>query len=781
MPGPFDAVRVIEISEGVGGPMAAMLLADLGADVLKVEPPRGDRLRGAPAFHVLNRSKAGVSLDLANVAERERLRPLLAAADVVIVGGAVQRHADRGLDTATLEALNERLIIVHVPAYGSRGPLRATPENETLLAAMSGILQQQWGYQDRPTALTIPLVGYAQGIMTANAIAAALLAREATGRGQVVECSGLGAAYAFQSGSFVFGDGVSAMAAMGDPKGPSPAYQLYETADGKWFFLACLTPAFWTKLLVTLERYDLLADPELQDGPLTMTDSALRARVRAELQSIFHSQSRDHWMRVLADADVPRGPVQTRTEFMNEPQVQHVRMVAALEDDQLGRTRQMGIPITFTATPGAIRGPAPALDSRADLPRWTPQPPAAKTKQRSSPLDGVVVLDLAAFIAGSYASMVLADLGATVIKIEPHSGDPFRQFGYGFQGWNRGKRSLALDLKAPAGRSALLRLVERADVVLENFRVGVMDRLGLSYETLTATNPRLVMVSVSANGPDGPLSTLPGYDPIMQARSGAMASQGGDGNEPVYYQVALSDYASATMAAFAASAGLLARTRTGRGQHVHTSLLQNAMTVQAGEFIDFDGPSVERPGGPDLLGWSALDRAYRCAGDGWIYLAFTNDDAWQGLARELGHPEWLSRWDGATARRHPVDGPLAELISAAFASAERDATVTRLIAAGLPCAPCIRADEALTHPQATANDLGWHTQHPVWGRVEQTGAWARFDSTPMNLQGPSPEIGQHSHDILADFGLSSNEIASLIDDGVVTQWHAVNGPQNERR
>ena len=772
MPGPYDGLRVVEMSEGVGGPMAAMLLADLGADVVKVEPPRGDRLRGTPAFHVLNRSKRGVALDLTDAADRTRLEPLLRRADVVIQGGLPEQYDLIGLGSDALRQANPRLVVLQAPYYGSAGPLRETPEDDTLLAAMSGMLRQQWAYTDQPIALTIPLAGYAHAIMAVNAVAAALLEREASGRGQVVECSGLGGAYAFQSGSFVFGDQTSLMSGLRDPKGVSPGYALYEAAGGDWFFVGCLTPAFWTKLLLILDLPELLADPELQDGPLAMTEPAISARVRARLAPVFASQSREHWMQVLAEADVPRGPVQTRLQFMAEPQVRHMNMVVTVDDPELGRTRQMGLPLSFGATPGAVQSPAPRLDALAPLPGWPARDAAVSTSatRARAPLAGIVVLDLATFIAGAYAPMVLADLGADVIKLEPHTGDPFRQFGYGFQGWNRGKRSLSLDLKSDVGRETFYRLVQRADVVVDNFRVGVLERLGLSYEALHAINPRIVMVSVTANGRSGPLAPLPGYDPILQARSGAMRAQGGDGQEPVYYQVAISDYAAAAMAAFGAMSALYVRAQTGEGQYVNTSLLQNTMTVQAGQFIDAARQPSHPPGGPDLLGWQALNRSYRCAGDGWIYLVVRNDQEWTELARVLGRQDWLDRWDGPAARAQAVESGLSDEIAAAVRGIDRDTLVARLVRGRVPAAPCLVASEALDHPQAVANGLDWRTQHPVWGRVHQTGAFARFEATPAHLQRPSPENGQHSREVLDQLGFDGPTIAGLIDDGVVVQW-----------
>ncbi|HEY8491645.1 MAG TPA: CoA transferase [Dehalococcoidia bacterium] len=362
--------------------------------------------------------------------------------------------------------------------------------------------------------------------------------------------------------------------------------------------------------------------------------------------------------------------------------------------------------------------------------------------------------------------MMLADYGADVVKVEFLEGDAFRSFGYGFLGWNRGKRSLAVQLKHPKGRDLVHRLVRDADVVVENYRPGVARRLGLDYETLREINPRLIYASVNAYGDGGPYVEKPGFDPLIQARSGLMAAQGGPGNPPVYYTCAVCDYAGAQALAFAVVAALYARERTGRGQHVATSLTAMALLAQAGDFIFYEGRPPEPPGGPDLLGRTATYRHYRCA-DGWLFLALTEPDGWRGLAQALGRPHLAAEYPGAEAVAAPAAGPLAAALESAFAGEPVAAWLERLDRAGVPAAPVLNVAALFDDPHVRANDLLAEHEHPRWGRVQQTGLLVQFSETPGILQRPAPLLGQHTREVLREAGLTDGEIAALEAEGIV--------------
>ena len=343
------------------------------------------------------------------------------------------------------------------------------------------------------------------GMLAALGITAAHLARLRGLPGQRLHASGLQAAFALNSGTYVTGPShQSALLVGGDPRGVYPSYSLYPTADG-WLFLGALTQSFWVKLMTFLERIDLLVDERLQGNPLTFGEPGRRAFVRAELEPIFARRTTTAWVEALRAADIPCGAVQSRDEYLRDAEVCAAGLV------------------------GDVWEPPSAASIAAGIAAARPLAPS-----RDACLAGIRVLDLTSFIAGPVCPMLLADLGADVVKIEAPDGDPFRMTAYGFHGWNRGKRSLGLDLKCSQGRDVLLDLVRTADVVVENFRDGVMDRLGLAWERLQAVNPGLVFVSIT--GAEGAAATLPGFDPIFQARSGFMTAQGGH-DDPVFHMI----------------------------------------------------------------------------------------------------------------------------------------------------------------------------------------------------------------------------------------------------
>ena len=238
-------------------------------------------------------------------------------------------------------------------------------------------------------------------------------------------------------------------------------------------------------------------------------------------------------------------------------------MRVELEHPDLGSVEMPGVSLRMSATPPLRPRLRASFPDRPVVTHGTTSV-ATTSIADEPPLAGVKVLDLGVVIAGAFAATILAGLGADVVKIETPSGDPFRSYSAAFCSYNRGKRSLVLDLKRPDARQVFFDLVSQADVVLDNYRLGVRERLGISYESLRAVNPRIISLSISGYGPEGPRASLPGFDPLLQAQSGMMQAQGGYGSEPVFHHVAVNDVGSAAMSAFGIVAALIARTRTGR-------------------------------------------------------------------------------------------------------------------------------------------------------------------------------------------------------------------------
>jgi crotonobetainyl-CoA:carnitine CoA-transferase CaiB-like acyl-CoA transferase len=768
-PGALAGLRVVEACEGVGGPYAAMLLAEQGADVVKVEPSRGDHLRGRPAFHVLNRSKRAVALDLETSPGRDALASLLVECDLFLYDWAPGRADARGFDAAALRAINPRLIAGWLPAYGSYFDDPSLPAEEALVQALSGVCDAQLRHEPRPVYVNLPATGYAQAIVSAIASAASAYARARGAPADRFEVSAMAAIFAFETVSFIKSPVMPERPGPHSPRGAIPSYRLVQCSDGEWMFVGALVPAFWTKLAMAIGLEDCLVDERFAAAPIGIANLEHRDELGARVDAAFRAKTRDEWLRILEEADVPRAPVGTREEYARDPQTVHSGMMIDVEDPELGSTRQSNVPVWLRNSPGRVHGPAPRLageDARVIIEHWRKEQrerSQAAEAIRSSPLEGVVVLDLGGFIAGANGSMMLSDLGADVIKIEPREGDGWRAAGLAFFGSNRGKRGLCMDLKRPEGRELFLDLVDRADVVLDNARAGVMERLGLGWETLRARNPRIIHCSVTGYGPDGPYAHLPGFDPLMQARSGVMTAQGAPDGDPVFLQLPVCDYMTALLAAYGVVCALVARERTGAGDRVETSLFNSAFAVQAGEFIFYDGRAPDAPGGRDFAGPHALHRVY-AASEGNLMLACRS-------AHEAGHA--LSTLGVAMPSgdplSHPAEGDLARRIAAAVATRPAQSWIDALRALDVPVARCRPFKELLHDPLLEAADLWWDFEHPQWQNVRQTGAVIGWDAMTMRMPRRAPFLGEHSVDALRSLGIADGGIEALMASGAVTQ------------
>jgi crotonobetainyl-CoA:carnitine CoA-transferase CaiB-like acyl-CoA transferase len=395
------------------------------------------------------------------------------------------------------------------------------------------------------------------------------------------------------------------------------------------------------------------------------------------------------------------------------------------------------------------RWQAPAPAAFPDVSRS--EPPPRPTRPPATCLEGVRVLDLSGFVAGPFCPMLLADLGADVTKIETPSGDPFRFSQFGFIGWNRGKRSLVLDVKRPEGRDVFLELVRAADVLVENQRPGVLERLGLGWEQLRAANPGLVHASITGYGGS---HTLPGFDPIFQARTGLMAAQGGD-DEPVFHTIPYNDYCAGALAALATTAALVARQLHGNGRRVDVSLFRTGVVDQAAEMASeggrvFDGAR----GGRDHSGPSACRRVYQCA-DGWLCV----------VARTAGEVDALGRVALVPLGADEIASTRA--IADLLRPLSRDVALVRLREAGVPAAPCLGFDELWGDPHLAANAAFATADYREIGTVTQAGPLIHFERTPIVYQRRAPRLGEHGAEVLGEIGVDDARVDALMAAGVV--------------
>ncbi len=391
------------------------------------------------------------------------------------------------------------------------------------------------------------------------------------------------------------------------------------------------------------------------------------------------------------------------------------------------------------------------------------------------PLDDLTIVDLSRALAGPYCTMMLADLGARVIKVEtPHGGDDTRGWGPPFLNGesayflsiNRNKESLTLNLKSSRGRDLLWRLLERADVLVENFRPGTMDRLGLRYDAVHERIPRLVYCSISGFGQTGPYRERPAYDLIVQGMGGIMAITGEPDGPPTKVGVAVGDICAGMFAAYAILAALRVRDRTGRGQWVDAAMLDGQVAwmtyAAANYFATGEDPSRFGSAHPNLVPYQAFP-----SGDGFVNVAVGSEGLWQKFCEALEIPLARDPRFATNAVRVAHRKELLDILMPVFARRTTAEWVDRLLRAGVPAGPISGMSEVMSDPQVGHRGMVVELDHPRAGRIRVNGVPVKFSETPGAVRMPPPVLGEHSEAILRSIGIGGDEIAALRKEGVI--------------
>ncbi len=400
----------------------------------------------------------------------------------------------------------------------------------------------------------------------------------------------------------------------------------------------------------------------------------------------------------------------------------------------------------------------------------------ASPSPHTGPLAGMRVLELAQIMAGPTCGIMLADLGADVIKVEKlPGGDDARSYreprvngvSAPFMMMNRGKRGIAIDLKQPQGRAILLRMVRDADVLVENFRRDTLDKLGLGYAVLAVANPALIYCAVTGFGRDGPLADKGGFDLVAQGFAGLMSITGEPGRPPAKTGNPVSDINAGILAALGVLAAYTHRLKTGRGQIVDTSLFEAALQQSYWHASSYfaTGQSPGPLGSAHLL--TAPYQAF-AASDGYLNIGGANQSNWERIADVLGHPEWRAdpRFSTNTARMEHRE-TLVTLMNAVLVKRTRADWIAALDAAGVPAGPVHSLGEALTHPQTLARGMVVDLVHPQAGATKAIGCPVHFSATPAHVDRPAPLLGEHTRDVLRESGYSDDEIDAFVTAGVV--------------
>lgn len=745
--GALDGLRVLDFGQYVSGPLAAMLLADQGADVIRIDPPGGPRWV-TPANAVWNRGKRAITLDLTSAQDRAIADRLVTTADILIENfrPGVMRRLGLGPDASM--AANPRLVYCSLPGFASDDPRASVQAWEGVVSAAAAAYSPLSrpgdpavaDGDDAPVFSAVPIASCYAAFLTCASIAAALVARQRDGLGQHIEVP------MFDATLVAIGYRAQRYLDLAqDPASMAGARILgfYECADGGWIYF---------------HTGSKRAGAFLDAVEAGASSWAAEPGTRPRLEKCFVREPARFWENLGHEVGAEVVAVRTSAQWLAEPAALAAGLTQDVEDPGYGIMRQPGVQARLAGSPGGIRGPAPApdadraaimasLESTADRPDASPSTPASPGAG-AAPLAGVKVVDLSIVLAGPTCGRTLSDFGADVIRVDAPPERAARSFGMGRGASgvlsafnvdvNRGKRSIVLDLTTAEGLDTLWALIAEADVLVENFRDGIAERLGIGYDAVARRHPGIVYASLNMYGYSGPWHGRPGHEQLAQSVSGMAERYGAPGPPTLQNVGALNDYGTGLMGAFAVMLGLRHREQTGQGQHVSTCLAATAGTLQSAFLIDYAGKTWDEPRGLAARGSAPLQRMYPAA-DAWVFVGARPCDA-DLLAGALG----MTVPAGTAALEAAIAARLCELPAAE--------AVARLTGAGLGAHRVVPLAEVMADPWVRDHGLVVTREHAGLGRVEHIGVVTRLSRTPAIIGRPAPASGADGAEILRQLG-----------------------------
>lgn len=746
----LDGLRVVDFGQYIAGPLAAMLLADNGAEVTRIDPPGGPRW-DHPANAILQRGKRSIVLDLRREAERDIARRLIADADVVVENfrpGVMERL---GLGPEAMTAENPRLVYCSLPGFSRRDPRAGLAAWEGILGAATGHytpgVALSWGNgaPTEPSFSALPLASVFGAIVGVNSVLAALIARHRSGVGQIVEVPLFAAMFE------CIGISGQKLPVRQSPFGHVACAIEAACADGRWGYLVMATRRQYRKFAAAFFP-EAWAQEGLADPIALENDPALADEARRRIVELLATKPAAEWDRLINEAGVPFSPCQTTEEWLSDDDARDVRAVIEIDDPILGPTRQLGHPISLSATPPRARSPRARLDadrneildelaSREERPRAPTGPRPSGTLSQA--LDGIRVIDLTLVLAGPTAGRVLSEFGADVIKINQPN-----YWVVGHLQTNSGKRNALVDLTTEEGRQILAPLAERCDVFIQNCTHGTADRMGVGEADIRARREDVIYCSVSTYNYNGRRASYRGYEPLGQAPTGIMLRWGG--GTPRLYRFTACDYATGHLGAMGSLLGLYHRLVGGRGQHVQASLVQSGSLHQLPFMIAYDGAAWDEAAGPDARGFGPLDRLYRAA-DGWFYLA----------AVRPGEADLVRMLAGV----HVAD---EKSLTEAFARDRLGVWLALFEEAGIAAHDLVDIEALMEDPEVKQQGLSIVRDHPGVGPVRMAGPTPRLSRTPVKVTRPAAPPGTDTRSVVADAGLA-DRFEALASAGVVAE------------
>jgi crotonobetainyl-CoA:carnitine CoA-transferase CaiB-like acyl-CoA transferase len=806
---PLSDVRVVDLTSGIAGPYLTKLLADAGADVVKVESPDGDRLRRwsasgtvvAPGesgrlFQFLNASKRSAVLDLGRPSDVDELRRLAACADLVVEDLEPGDVEALGLGAEDLRRANPATSLVSISNFGRGGPWSRRIANDFTLQAQVGSTEYRGIPGEEPVCAGGFLGEYATAAYAAPAAMGALRTARRTGVGVHVDVSRYEAMLgSFQTFRFIL--------ALFDPGRDTPrAIEIpsIEPAKDGWVGYCTITGQQWLDFCSMIGAPELAEDPELRHADGRMDR---REEVWGKIRRFTADRTVDELVDLASAMRIPVGPIgDGRTVLTNEhfaARGVYVENPAGFLQPRVPYRLQDGEPRPFTRAPRlgehtdevlreTRESGTPAAASAPATPAATP--PASPAASRELPLAGVRVVDFTAFWAGPVATSLLGALGAEVIKVEsiqrldgmrwaggPAGSQPLWEWSSVFHGVNPGKRDVTLDLSHPDGLALAKRLVERGDVVVENFSPRVMEQFGLGWDDVRALNPRAIMCRMPAFGLDGPWRDRVGFAMTIEQVTG-LAWVTGHPSGPPLVPRGVCDPLGGMHAAFAVLLALEQRERTGLGQLVEVPLVESGLNAAAEQVVEWtgNGQLLERQGNRSR--WAAPQGVYETAEHNrWVALSVETDEQWEAMRRVLGDPEWaaaveLATHEGRLAAHDAID----EHLRAWFATQPRDLAAETLIRAGVTAAPAVNGRETGWSPHHDVKPFFQWFEHPITGWTPYPSFPFTVDGSYLAYDGPAPVLGQHNDEVLRDvLGLDDDAIADLRERKIVGERPAAFG------
>ncbi len=799
----FDGITVLDFTSGRAGGVATMVMSDFGAEVIKVEPPGGEKFRDAPGSIQWNRGKKSVVLDLKTEPGRDRARELSRLADVVVENfrpGVAQRL---GVDYESLRDEHPGLVYATLTGFGSHGPYANYKGYDAVVAAKSGRMMMfaEQNPREGPNYVVVQGVCHAAATALLRGITAALYVREKTGRGQRVETSMLKAVTTYDHVSWVHGQMVENRPDEYPPDPrvgigrPNPTgYLPARTKDGQWIQLGNVVERLFRSMMHWLDMDFIYEDPRFETAP-RLDQDAVAALERIMLEKV-QQKTLDEWMGIfLGEAgNVAAEPYYTSERALEHPQIVHNGNVQRVHVPAVGDTRHLGPMVSMKETPGSTPGPAPLPGQHTEevLARLGSSNGSRSNGSRAPmperALEGITLLDLATVINGPLGCALVAELGARVIRIEAPGGDWGRQ-GLPFSAHRTmaGSECICLDLKTEEGQEIMGKLAARADLLLHSMRPGAPERTGIGYEQLKEINPDLVYLYAGGYGSTGPYSHRPSMAPIAGAVSGGgVAQMGRDAFPPPDQPMTIdeiaavskrlkrandgtADHNTAMVNAVGLLLGLYARERTGAAQYVESTMIAANAYANIDDFYWHEDKPARPLPDRDGYGLHALYRLYR-AKTGWVFLACPFEDEWEALCQTIERTDLLDDPRFASAdKRQEHDDALAEELGRVFDTNEPLHWERLLTAADVAC---VRAEDRGMYyffnddPHVREQGMLTDVSAPRFGKFWRYAPVVEFSDT-SGKAGPGPLRGQHTRPILQELGYSDAQILDFKQRRVV--------------